>query len=65
LNFFEHQEVARRSTRRLVILFTLAVIAIVLAVNVAAAAIYLSLVAQVGFTANAGTLPAGFFVVNP
>ena len=64
MNFFEHQEVARRSTRRLVILFTLAVIVIVIAVNVAAAAIYLSLVAQVGFTSNAGTLPAGFFVVN-
>ena len=64
MNFFEHQEVARRSTRRLVILFTLAVIVIVVAVNLAAAAIYLSLIAQAGFVSGTGSLPAGFYVVN-
>jgi len=34
LNFFEHQQLARRNTRVMVVLFTLSVIAVILAVNV-------------------------------
>lgn len=37
MNFFEHQEVAKRSTTRLVVLFVLAVAALVVGVNLAAA----------------------------
>ncbi|MGH9382131.1 MAG: M48 family metalloprotease [Thermoanaerobaculia bacterium] len=40
MNFFEHQDQARRSTRRLVLLFLLAVIAVVAAVNGAALGIF-------------------------
>ncbi|HEU4622209.1 MAG TPA: M48 family metalloprotease, partial [Burkholderiaceae bacterium] len=36
MNFFEHQHLARRNTRRLSVLFALAVIAMVLSVNVVA-----------------------------
>ncbi len=35
MNFFAHQEVARKQTRRMVVLFTLAVVCIVAAVNLA------------------------------
>ena len=42
MNFFEHQEAARRMSRRLVVLFVLAVIAIVIAVNVTATFVYLA-----------------------
>lgn len=37
MNFFEHQQQARVSTRRLIVLFVLAVIGVVLAVNAVAA----------------------------
>jgi Zn-dependent protease with chaperone function len=40
MNFFEHQDHARRQTRTLVILFILAVIAIIIAVNVALAVVW-------------------------
>ena len=33
MNFFEHQERARRNTRRLVLLFALAVVAVIVAVD--------------------------------
>jgi len=56
MNFFEHQEAARRMSRRLVVLFLLAVIAIVLAVNVTATFVYL------GFLAP--PLPRGFYLTN-
>ncbi len=42
MNFFEQQEAARRLSRRLVVLFTLAVVAIVITVNVVATLVYLS-----------------------
>lgn len=64
MDFFEHQEVARRSTRRLVWLFALAVVVIVLAVNAVAAAIYLGFLAPSGFARTAATLPTGFYFVN-
>ena len=56
MNFFEHQEAARRMSRRLVVLFVLAVIAIVIAVNVAATFVYL--------TVFSPPLPRGFHLTN-
>jgi len=56
MNFFEHQESARRSSKRLIVLFVLAVIAIVVAVNVAATFVYLSVFSP--------PLPRGFFLTN-
>ena len=40
MNFFEHQQLARRNSRVMVLLFLLSVIAIILAVNLVAAAVY-------------------------
>jgi Zn-dependent protease with chaperone function len=56
MNFFEHQEAARRTSRRLVILFALAVIGIVIAVNVVATFVYLGLFAP--------PLPRAFYLTN-
>ena len=56
MNFFEHQEAARRISRRLVMLFILAVVAIVIAVNVTATFVYL------GFLPP--PLPRGFYLTN-
>jgi len=41
MNFFEHEELARRNTRRLVVLYVLAVVAVVIAVDLVLAAGYL------------------------
>ena len=64
MDFFEHQEIARRSTRRLVVLFAIAVVAIVIAVNFAATAIYLGFLMPAGTARTAAALPAGFYVFN-
>jgi Zn-dependent protease with chaperone function len=64
LNFFEHQEVARRSSKRLIVLFVLAVIAVVIAVNVVGAFIYYASTSQRGPFGPAMTLPRGFFLTN-
>ena len=64
MDFFEHQEVARRSTRRLIVLFAIAVIAIVVAVNVAATALYLGFLMPAGTAPAAAALPTGFYFVN-
>ena len=64
MNFFEHQEIARRSTRRLIVLFAIAVVLIVIAVNAAAAAIYLGFLAPAGFARTTAALPIGFYFVN-
>ncbi|HVG04611.1 MAG TPA: M48 family metallopeptidase [Burkholderiaceae bacterium] len=64
MDFFEHQEIARRSTRRLIVLFTIAVILIVIAVNVAAAALYLGFLMPTGFARTTAALPAGFYFMN-
>jgi Zn-dependent protease with chaperone function len=56
MNFFEHQEAARRMSRRLVVLFVLAVIGIVIAVNLAATFLYLSVFSP--------PLPRGFHLTN-
>src|SRR5487761_2174898 len=63
MNFFEQQDAARRHTMRLVVLFLLAVVAIVVAVNFVAA------LACVGIAANTATggarlnAPASFYAI--
>ncbi len=64
MNFFEHQETARRNSRRLVVLFALAVVAIVLAVNVAATVLFHTFAAPVGLRWQGGALPTGFYFTN-
>ncbi len=64
MDFFEHQEIARRSTRRLVVLFALAVVVIVIAVNAAAAAIYLGFVMPANIARTTAALPNGFYFVT-
>jgi len=56
MNFFEHQEAARRTSQRLVVLFVLAVIAIVVAINITATFVYLSIFSP--------PLPRGFYLTN-
>jgi Zn-dependent protease with chaperone function len=56
MNFFEQQEAARRTGRRLIVLFALAVIGIVAAVNVVAAFVYLNVLPP--------PLPRGFLLTN-
>ncbi len=56
MNFFEHQEAARRLSRRLVVLFALAVVAIVIAVNLVATFVYLGVFSP--------PLPRGFYLTN-
>ncbi len=60
MNFFEQQHHARRQTRTLVILFVLAVVAIVLAVNLVAA--FLWTWGQPSF--DLMQYPKGFFIAN-
>ncbi len=64
MDFFEHQELARRTTRRLIILFAIAVIAVVVAVNLVAAALYFGFVMPRGIPWSAAALPTGFFPTN-
>jgi len=64
MNFFEHQELARRSSKRLIVLFVLAVIAVVIAVNVIGAFIYLNATSHRGPFGAATALPNGFFLTN-
>ncbi len=56
MNFFEQQEAARRLSRRLVMLFALAVVAIVIAVNFTATFVYLGVFSP--------PLPRGFYLTN-
>ncbi len=64
MNFFEHQELARRNSQRLVVLFVLAVIAIVIAVNVAATVLYHGLIVPTGLRWGTSQLPNGFYFTN-
>ncbi len=57
MNFFEHQEVARRTSQRLVVLFALAVVAIVVAVNLVATFVYAGVFGPT-------PLPRGFYLTN-
>ncbi len=62
MNFFEQQDQARRLTRRLILLFILAVIAIVIAVNVTMALIWIA--ANGGDGYDRDIYPRGFFFAN-
>lgn len=62
MNFFEQQEHARRQTRKLVILFILAVIAIVIAVNLALALLWSWTTS--GYVLGMRDYPRGFFATN-
>lgn len=62
MNFFQHQDHARRQTRKLVILFVLAVIAIVVAVNAAMALVWSW--TTTGYVLGMRDYPRGFFATN-
>ena len=64
MDFFEHQEVARRASRRLVVLFVLAVACVVVAVNVVGAGLYFTTLVPAGRPWTAAALPNGFFLTN-
>jgi Zn-dependent protease with chaperone function len=64
VDFFEHQEVARRTSRRLIVLFVLAVACVVVAVNVVGAGVYFTVFRPVGLPWAAASLPNGFFLTN-
>ena len=64
MNFFEHQENARKTSKRLVVLFVLAVIAVVIAVNVVGAFVYLTFLGGNGSLRLVGGLPNGFFLTT-
>src|SRR5512145_559045 len=64
MDFFEHQEVARRSTRRLVVLFALAVVCVVVAVNLVGAALYFAFLLPADRAWSIAALPNGFFLTN-
>ncbi|HTN49554.1 MAG TPA: M48 family metallopeptidase [Burkholderiaceae bacterium] len=64
MNFFEQQELARRNSQRLIVLFVLAVAAIVLAVNVAATFVYQLFVLPVAARGFGVQLPNGFYFTN-
>ena len=76
MNFFEHQDKARRQTRWLVFLFALAVIGIILAVNMVVLAVlgvenlgtqagFVQLVSSNGATMGASTLVTGSALTEP
>lgn len=62
MNFFEQQDHARRQTRTLVILFALAVLCIVVAVNLAMALVWSW--TQSGYVPGMRAYPKGFFATN-
>jgi len=64
VDFFEHQEVARRASRRLIVLFALAVICVVVAVNVVGAGVYFTAFLPAGRPWATAALPNGFFLTN-
>ena len=58
MNFFEQQDAARRHTTRLVVLFLLAVAAIVIAVNIVAALAFVGVSADLAEPARIIQAPA-------
>jgi hypothetical protein len=58
VNFFERQDLARRQSRRLVILFALAVLAIVASVD------FVLMLAFGGFSTEDGASPVGALVLS-
>ncbi|MBE0627953.1 MAG: M48 family metallopeptidase [Burkholderiales bacterium] len=61
MNFFEQQDAARRRTVRLVVLFLLAVAAIVLAVNIVAALVFVGVSAETASGSLRIKAPASFY----
>lgn len=64
MDFFEQQELARRTSTRLVVLFVLAVIGVVIAVNVVASYTYLAFVHDTPLPFGRRGLPTGFYATN-
>ena len=64
MNFFEQQELARRNSRRLIVLFVLAIVAIVIAVNAAATLLYQFFVLPAAARGIGAQLPHGFYFTN-
>lgn len=64
MNFFEQQELARRNSRRLIVLFALAIVAIVVAVNVAATLLYQFFMLPAAARGIGAPLPHGFYFTN-
>src|ERR1017187_4601716 len=62
MNFFEQQDAARRQTTRLVMLFLLAVVAIVVAVNIVAAVAIIGVSVNYIISSGRITAPASFYV---
>jgi Zn-dependent protease with chaperone function len=62
VNFFEHQQLARRNSRVMVLLFALSVAAIVLAVDLVAAAVYLVAADQEG--AKLASVPGAVWLAS-
>jgi Zn-dependent protease with chaperone function len=65
MNFFEHQELARRNSRRLVVLYALAVAAVVIAVDLVLAAGYVWGFAGARVTADGAVDLAALFLAVP
>ena len=63
MNFFEQQDAARRQTTRLVVLFLLAVSAIVVAVNIVAALAFVGMSPDQLTGAKRMTAPASFYAI--
>jgi Zn-dependent protease with chaperone function/uncharacterized tellurite resistance protein B-like protein len=63
MNFFEQQDAARRQTTRLVVLFLLAVVAIVIAVNLVAALAFMGVSAEQLTGGKRSTAPASFYAL--
>jgi Zn-dependent protease with chaperone function len=71
VNFFEHQAAARRNTRRMVLLFAVAVIAVILAVDLVVGALYawsgelyVPAGRTPGFAALMAAVPAGVYAAG-
>jgi len=63
MNFFEQQDAARRNTRRLVVLFLLAVVAIVVAVNIVSALAFIGISADLATGGVRIKAPASFYAI--
>ena len=63
MNFFEQQDAARRQTTRLVVLFLLAVVAIVVAVNIVSALAFVGISADTATGGARVNAPASFYAI--
>ncbi len=62
MNFFDQQDAARRQTTRLVVLFLLAVVAIVVAVNIVAAVAFMGISTEVATGGKSMMAPKSFYL---